>query len=220
MQRSTARICSVRGSFVVTGAVLLIAAACAPQTYTREAGGEVDLEPLPSAQSMTVEAIVTSWPAKQREASAMLIEKYGQPDAIDERMLVWHNKGPFVKIALHRDEQQHNFPMAHPDFLTSTVKYRVPADKVDDLFEYDGSVWVHRTRGEMSAQCDVEEMNYLALNLAHDIATGKRTVQDARAFYAKTAMAFKAGDRSSPYITGLTFEPMPNAADPDSPFQM
>lgn len=60
----------------------------------------------------------------------------------------------------------------------------------------------------------------VALNLAHDVITGKRTPADARAFYAKTAMAFKAGDKSSPYVQGLIFQPEPNAADPDKPYSM
>ena len=33
----------------------------------------------------------------------------------------------------------------------------------------------------------------------------------------RTAMAFKQGDRSSPYARGLMFQQMPNAADPDRP---
>ncbi|MGH7664009.1 MAG: hypothetical protein ACRENI_06915 [Gemmatimonadaceae bacterium] len=81
-------------------------------------------------------------------------------------------------------------------------------------------MWFHRTRGELSAQCDVEAMNFLALNIAHDIITGRRTVSDARTFYATTAMAFKQGDRSSPCVTGLIFPTEPNAADPDHPHQM
>ena len=113
------------------------------------------------------------------------------------------------------DAVPHNFPMPHVDYLTQTVMHRVPADKLDDLYEYDGSVWVHRTRGELSAQCDVEAMNFLALNLAHDVIMGTRTAVGARDFYSKTAMAFKQGDQSSPYVTGLTFQPEPDAADPD-----
>ena len=44
--------------------------------------------------------------------------------------------------------------------------------EVLDLARFDGSVIVERTRGEIGARCDKEEMNYLALNLAHDIVTG------------------------------------------------
>lgn len=165
-------------------------------------------------------AVLSAWPAKQRETATLMIAKYGQPTVVGDRMLVWYGTGPFLKTALARDEVPHNFPMPHVDYLTQTVRHRVPADKLDDLHEYDGSVWFHRTRGELSAQCDVEEMNLLALNLAHDVITGKRTAVDARAFYARTAMAFKQGDKSSPYVRGLIFPQEPNAADPDRPHPM
>ncbi|MGQ0538399.1 MAG: hypothetical protein ACT4R6_05585 [Gemmatimonadaceae bacterium] len=191
-------------------AVLLGACTSAGGRTTVEAGGEV---------VRAADAAVAAWPTKQREAAAKLIAKYGQPDAIGERLLVWHDEGPFVRIALHRDEQPHQFPMQHTDFLTQTVKYRLPIDRIDEVTVYDGSVWWHRTRGELSAQCDVEEMNFLALNLAHEVATAKRTVEDARAFYAKTAMEFKQG-KTSDYTKGLMFQPMADAADPDKPHQM
>ena len=173
-----------------------------------------------ASASRNVGEAVASWPAKQRETIMMMTQKYGAPSVIGERLVVWYNTGPFVMTSVARDEVQHNFPMPHPDYLAQTVKYKMPGDKLDELFEYDGSVWFHRTRGELSAQCDVEEMNMLALNLAHDIAMGKRTVADARAFYGKTAMAFKNGDKSSPYVRGLMFPMNPGAADPDRALQM
>lgn len=164
--------------------------------------------------------MLAGWPDKQRQTAGEMMSKYGQPDVMSDHMIAWFNKGPFVKTVIMRQEVPHNFPMAHVDYLTQTVKHRVPSDKVDELYEYDGSVYVHRTRGEITAQCDVEAMNFLALNLAHDVAMNRRTVADARAFYARTAMAFKNGDRSSPYVTGLMFQQEPNAADPDRPHQM
>lgn len=203
------------------GSAVLLSNACASRTTEMESTGAVatttsaSMPMMPSAQS-----VIAGWPAKQRETASMMMEKYGQPDVIGERVLIWHDKGPFVKIALLRDEQPHSFPMPHVDYLTQTVKYRVPWDLVDELTAYDGSVWFHRTRGELSAQCDVEAMNFLALNLAHDVVTGMRSVDDARAFYAKTAMEFKQGNRSSPYVTGLRFQPDRNAADADKPHTM
>ena len=198
---------------LVLAATLVAAAACAARTTQVESSGEI--APASSAAGGSAAVVVASWPAKQRETFAMLTAKYGEPTVVGDRMVAWYGTGPFVKTAIARDAAPHDFPMAHVDYLTQTVKHRVPADKLDDLYEYDGSVWYHRTRGELSAQCDKEEMNFLALNLAHDIITGKRTVADARAFYAATAMAFKQGDRSSPYVNGLLFQQEPNAADPD-----
>lgn len=198
-------------------AMALAATACASGSRM-ESGGDIDAAP--AASRMSAAAIVASWPAKQRETVAMMTAKYGQPSVVGDRMVAWYGTGPFVRTSVAREEVAHNFPMAHVDYLTQTVKHGVPADKLDDLYEYDGSVWYHRTRGELSAQCDVEEMNWLALNLAHDVISGKRTPADARAFYAQTAMAFKRGDKSSPYVQGLIFQTEPNAADPDRPHAM
>ena len=186
-------------------------------TVQGTAGGEVVSA---RAGGPSARQLLAAWPEKQRGTAEEMIAKYGEPTVVGERMLVWYGTGPFVKTAVHRDEIPHNFPMPHVDYLTQTVKHAVPANRLAELNEYDGSVWYHRTRGELSAQCDVEAMNFLALNLSHDIITGKRSAADARAFYAKTAMAFKAGDKSSPYVTGLTFQPEPNAADPDKPQPM
>lgn len=196
-------------ALVIASATL---AACASRTMQGTSPGEVT----PTLGRTAVPSdVLARWPEKQRQTATEMMAKYGQPDVMSDHIIAWFNKGTFVKTVIAREAVQHNFPMPHTDYLTQTVRHRVPAEKVDDLFEYDGSVYVHRTRGELSAQCDLEPMNLLALNLAHDIAMGTRTVAEARAFYARTAMAFKQGDKSSPYVNGLTFQQEPNAADPD-----
>jgi hypothetical protein len=85
-----------------------------------------------------------------------------------------------------------------------------------ELARFDGSVLVDRTAGEMGARCDMEAMNILTLNLAHDIITGRRSVEEARAFYAETAAACAMG-REAPYAEALLFEPpaVSDAVDPD-----
>ncbi len=81
--------------------------------------------------------------------------------------------------------------------LEGFVDYQVPPDTFDKLAQYDGSVIVERTKGEISTRCDEEEMNLLAINLANDVVTGKRSVEEARAFYAETMMAFMNGQSDS-----------------------
>jgi hypothetical protein len=71
------------------------------------------------------------------------------------------------------------------------------------------------TREEASAKCDKEPMNFLALNLFNDVVTRKRTVQDARMFYAETAEKFNKYNVSSPYTEGFLFPLQTNTADPD-----
>ncbi len=58
--------------------------------------------------------------------------------------------------------------------------YKVILDKYNDLAQFDGSVTVDRTQGTLAARCDKQENNFLALNQAHDVITGKKTVEEER----------------------------------------
>jgi len=130
------------------------------------------------------------------------------------------NKGPWKAIVVNRREVPHSFPKAHTDLLEGVIDYRVPPDKFDDLAHYDGSVIAERTKGTLTARCDKEEMNFLALNLAHDIVSGRKTVAAARKEYADTAMAFMKGEKR-PYTQKLQFDVAKgNTGDPDRPAPM
>jgi hypothetical protein len=157
------------------------------------------------------------WSAASREAIADMTAKYGRPNEMTPTMAVWHNNGPWKRTIVYRTEVPHSFPMQHPDVMQQFVDYRVPTDRYDELAMYDGSVVVERTNGEISARCDKEGANFLALNLAQEIATGRRTAEDARRMYAEQIMAMKAG-RPAPYTERLLFTPMRGTSmDPDRP---
>jgi hypothetical protein len=74
-------------------------------------------------------------------------------------------------------------------------------------------VIVERTKGEMSARCDKEGANFLAVNLANEIATGQRTVEAARQMYGEQIKMMKAGQMTA-YTSGLMFTPPPSGNDP------
>ncbi len=131
-------------------------------------------------------------------------------------MLMWRNNGPWKWTRISRETIPHSFPMPHPDLLEQAIDYRVPVDMFDDLARYDGSVMAERTKGELSARCDKEGANFLAINLANDIATGRRTVDDARAYYARAMMTFKQTNQMDPYMQRLQFQmPRQDSRDPD-----
>jgi len=46
--------------------------------------------------------------------------------------------------------------MPHKDVLEQFVNRNVPVEKFKELAQYDGSVIVERTKGEISARCDKE----------------------------------------------------------------
>ena len=110
---------------------------------------------------------------------------------------------------------EHNFPAPHNDSVESVIDYRVPPESFSDLAAFDGSVIVERTTGEVSARCHDEQANFLALNLMHDIVSGTRTVDEARAYYAKEFADYRRG-KPTPYMDGLHFTPPGgDTADPD-----
>jgi len=159
--------------------------------------------------------MLASWPEHARMAAMDQLKKYGPPQEATANTLTWRGKGPWLWTRVDKMETPHAFPGPHPDLMEQAVHYRVPADKVDELNAYDGSVTVYRTQGYLTARCDTEGANMLALNLAHDIITGTKTVAQARAYYAAAITAFKAG-KMDPYMAELKFSPQgAGAADPD-----
>lgn len=171
----------------------------------------------PSAAGMSYQSLTASWPADTQKVIQKMVAKYGPPQEASAGTLVWHNNGPWKRTVIYREEVPHAFPKAHKDVMEQFIDYRVPVAKVSELFAYDGSVVPYRTNGELSARCDMEEANFLAINLSHDIATGRRNVADARAFYAETMKAMMAGTMS-PYLQGFIFPvPRGGTADPDRP---
>lgn len=149
---------------------------------------------------------VNDWPETAQKAAKAMIEKYGQPAESTPSMLMWHNTGPFTHTIVYKEEVQHDFPMPHKDVLEQFINYKVPADKFDDLAMYDGSVIAERTKGVLSARCDKEGANILALNLANDIVTDKRTVEDAKKFYGDAIMQMLQGEMPA-YMKSFQFTP-------------
>ena len=174
--------------------------------------------PLASPVAMeVVDQIVSAWPDVPREVAQTVMEAYGPPQEATPSRLIWFDNAPWKRTILYRDVVQHDFPIPHPDLLEQFIDYQAPLEMYDELAVYDGSVIVERTKGEISARCDKEEMNFLAINLANDVAIGERTPDEARQFYAETAMAFMEGT-SDPYVEGFVFEvPEGGTADPDEP---
>lgn len=161
-----------------------------------------------------IDQILISWPVNQKNTAYSMIRKYGFPNEVTPSMLIWYNNGIWKRTIIYQESVPHNFPKPHRDYLEQTIDYQVPLDMYDEIAKYDGSIIIYRTKGEISAKCDLEAMNFLALNLVNDIVTGKRSVSDARAFYAKTAIDYKM-NKPSPYTQKLLFKPKYNTADPD-----
>lgn len=158
---------------------------------------------------------IKGWPKVSQEVARAMMEKYGQPGGVTPDMLIWNNTGPWKRTIVYRVEIDHAFPMPHKDVLEQFIDYRIPPHKYDELAAYDGSVVVQRTVGEISARCDKEAANFLALNLAHDVVTGNKDVEQARSSYADSISAMMKGGKPA-NMQGLSFKVMQGGTgDPD-----
>lgn len=161
-----------------------------------------------------VEEILGDWPREPRKLAEDVIEDYGLPDEAAPSRLIWHENGPWKRTELFREGVPHKFPKKHTDYLEQCIDYPIDPKIASDLTRYDGSVMLDRTKGELSARCDREPMNILAINLAHDIAQGRKGIQEARHEHALTAMKAMMG-RSPETTQSLQFDaPRTDQGDP------
>lgn len=170
-----------------------------------------------ASASDDVDALLGRWPTAPAEAAEEMRARYGEPDEVTTERLIWRHNRPWTRTTVLRDEIPHHFPVRHTDFLAQSVAYRVPVERLSDIARFNGSVVVDRTAGELTAHCDSEAMNVLALNLAHELISGERSVEQARETFAEEA-AMHAVNPPSAYTVRLLFDsPADDPADYDVP---
>lgn len=165
----------------------------------------------------SVSKLIQDWPQTSRLAVRQMMEKYGAPDEATPTRVIWFDNGPWKRTVVTNEPTDHDFPMPHQDVMEQVIDYQVPPHRVDELAAYDGSVYVDRTRGEMSARCDAEAANFIALNLAHDIIEDKRSVEEARKEYADLVVAHMTKEKAVPYAEKLTFDAPKSTGFSDEP---
>ena len=171
-----------------------------------------------SGSGMQAEQVIASWKTAPKEAAEKMIKKYGQPAEVTDMRLIWHDNGPWKVTEVMNKEIDHDFPIPHKDAMHQAVGYRIDPERADEILAFDGSIILNRTAGLIGAICDKEPANFLAVNLAHEVATGKRSVEEARKQYAESIAMMMKENKMDKYLSGLVFEPQPNAGFSDEPY--
>lgn len=158
--------------------------------------------------------IIKDWGNDERETAQAIIDQYGEPDEATSKQLIWRDKGRWVEIIAYKDGTQHDFPFPHLDSVECVTAYRVPTGKLSEIDAFDGSVTVRRTQGLISARCQDEQANLLAINLSDDIIHSKKTSEQAKKAYVDIMIDYRA-KRPTPYMDALQFPEQKNTADAD-----
>lgn len=203
-------------SALTLGAALLVGCSSAEKKKeTNEiAGLEDESHETMFISHENVSKLIEDWPDTSKAAANSMVSKYGLPQEASQNLLVWNDTAPFKRTKVYKEEVTHNFPFPHYDVLAQVIEYRVPEEKVDELVKFNGSLLYDRTKGELTARGDKEEINTLALNLADEIIKGKKTVEEARLEFARSASAFSMGNTNQ-YTSALMFTPASETADAD-----
>jgi len=209
--------------FMCIGAVGLLSVGLSAQGTDTQQPMQGDKKPMQGEMqhakaNMKAEQVIASWKPAPKMAAEAMIKKYGEPAEVTSMRIIWHNNGPWKYTEIMNQETEHNFPMPHKDAMHQAVNYKVDPSKADDILEYDGSIILNRTAGMIGAICDKEPANFLAVNLAHEVATGKKSVDEARKQYAMSIETMMKEKKMDKYTSGLIFEPPANAGFTDAPF--
>jgi hypothetical protein len=151
-----------------------------------------------------VDEVLSGWKHEEAVKQARItLEKHGMPDEVTRRRLIWHHRGPWKRIEVQDMHLLHNFPVPHHDFISHVVAYRVNVDKASDCFNFDTSIIVEVTAGEIGSRCHFEGANTITTNLIDEIMQGKRSWRSAQRF-----MYDAITRKSHPeYMSCLQFQP-------------
>lgn len=161
-------------------------------------GGCADL-PRKAADTVT-----DHWSPPSAAAAKQLIARYGAPDDATPKRLTWNKKGPFLRTAVWNRPEVYRTPRDF-DLIEQTVSYKVDRAQAAELISFSPALVIDTAKGELSSRGSREEINFLNLNLADEVARGRKTAQEARTAYVRTLETTAAG-KSSPYVTGLRFD--------------
>src|SRR5690606_34266014 len=112
-----------------------------------------------------------------------LLPQYGDPTEVTSDRLIWSNFAQFKVIIVHKHLYSSYFPLLHQNPVEHVIDYKASSDRITNVWNYNGSVVLNTTQGEMSAFGPNEEMNILSMNLTHKIMSGEINADRARVIH-------------------------------------
>jgi hypothetical protein len=152
------------------------------------------------------QASVANWYTYSEVTALKLMDEYGPPDQVGSDRLVWHKAGPWDRIAVWDEEDYDYSGTVGPDNLEQTLSFAAPQAKLQDLSAFSDKLAISEDGKELSVRGNSEALDFLTINLAHEIVQGTRDPAQARLFYGRISKLSQAG-KSSPYLQGLMFTP-------------
>ena len=166
-------------------------------------GGLLLLAACSNLPRKAADAVVSRWSAPSADAARRLLDQYGVPDDASVNNLAWNGNGPWRRTVVRNRPRVYRSPRDF-DLVVQTVKYPLTREQAAELIAFSPALTVDVDRGELSSAASREEVNCLNLNLADEVARGRKSIAEAQAAYVRTLDLAAAG-KSSPYMSELRF---------------
>jgi len=155
------------------------------------------------ARSERTRAVIGGWFAYSRLAADSLIENFGLPDRVENHYLVWNDAALCKRLTVWNVPPRSGFVV---DAIEATVAFPVAQEKRALLAAFSGNLHVGFNGTEISARSHSLNIDFLLLNLAHEILSGVKNPAEARDDYEHAVRLAAAGKLSRP-MQGLMFLP-------------
>jgi hypothetical protein len=182
--------------------ILVLCAALAPAVEPEAPEPPVRNETTAAVQSP--ETTILNWPARPRLAALALIAKFGEPNRFDEDKLAWDGNAPWRETVVYRRAPEEVGGLNDDDDVKQSIFHGIPPMKIAELKRFDARLKFDPETGILSSYSPSEKLNFLALNLAAEIANNTRDADEAREFYRKT-VELAASGKNSAYMNGFLF---------------
>jgi hypothetical protein len=186
---------------IVVCAVSLASSGCVSPVR----GGDAD--PVQAALNRRALAaeLVSNWHDTSALAAKRLLQEYGPPDEVHYGRLVWNDNKPWKRTVV-RDVTPPYEGGDDLGVIEQTVEFPLSPAQSVSVAAFDARLSYDARQGELSSRSDREELNYLRMNIADDVANGREAPDRARQTYAGIVSLEQSG-KSSPYMAGLRFLP-------------
>lgn len=151
-----------------------------------------------------IDKITANWTPESRAAVYYSFKKYGKATFIQEDSITWIPVGPWKKLVVYSSGDEYDYPSKHKDVIKAVVNYPFKVSDAGKLKSFHPKVFYNSNSKELSVQCVEEAMDFLLVNLVHEIITGAISPEAARKKYAEIFIEYNQGIRSE-YTRRLLF---------------
>lgn len=148
-------------------------------------------------------AVIDPWSPAAVSVARRMMDLYGSPDAVAPDRLTWFSKGPWLRTVVRDRPGVYRSPRDF-DIVIQTVRYPVTREQAFAIVGFSDALVVDVDHGEISSGAPREEVNFVNLNLADEVARGRKSVEEAQVAYRRL-LALAAAGKSTPYAAGLRF---------------